>query len=122
MYHNSGNSNDQCYWHARIHDCVKFKSARFQFNRQIKNLAKVSHYSVCIALGEEIESQLQLREQAIYRLKQEVASLREEKDSAIFMLEERIKEVESENEELRNQVQILKREDGTSYLNMLLFL
>ena len=72
-----------------------------------------------VALGEEVESRLQLREQAIYRLKQEMASLREEKESAIFMLEERIKEVESENEELKNQVKI-KREDGISYLNLLL--
>ena len=70
-----------------------------------------------VALGGEAESQLQLREQTIYRLKQEMASLREEKDSAIFMLEERIKEVESENEELRNQMKIM-REDGISYLNL----
>ena len=72
-----------------------------------------------VALGEEIESRLQLREQAIYRLKQEMASLREEKESAIFMLEERIKEVEYENEELRNQMQI-KRGDGIGYLKLLL--
>ena len=76
-------------------------------------------YNYVVALGEEIESQLQLREQAIYHLKQEMASLREEKDSAIFMLEERIKEVEYENEELRNQMQI-KRGDGIGYLNLLL--
>ena len=75
------------------------------------------HIVYVVALGEEVEFRLQLREQTIYCLKQEVASLREEKESAIFMLEERIKEVESENEELRNQVQI-KREDGISYLNL----
>ena len=83
-----------------------------------KNLANVSCYNVCIALGEEVESQLQLREQTIYHLKQEIASLREEKDSTIFMLEERIKEVEYENEELRNQVQILKSDDDINYLNL----
>ena len=87
----------------------------FQIKNSCQSLPLQCIYVV--ALGEEVESQLQLREQAICRLKQEVASLREEKDSAIFMLEERIKEVESENEELRNQVQI-KREDGISYLNL----
>jgi hypothetical protein len=66
---------------------------------------------VVIHVGGAVESQLQLREQTIYHLKQEMASLREKKDSTIFMLEERIKEQMSEIEELRNKIGSQKRGD-----------
>ena len=56
-----------------------------------------------IVVGGEGESQLQLRDQTIYCLKQEMASLREEKDATIFILQ-KIKEFES-------QVQIKKEDD-----------
>ena len=73
-----------------------------------------------IVEGGAVESQLQLRDQTIYHLKQELASLREEKDATIFTLQEKIKEQISENEELRSQVQI-KQEDGTSVRVLRLF-
>ena len=66
-----------------------------------------------------VESQLQLREQTIYRLKQEMASLREKTDSTIFMLEERVKEQISEIEELRRQVGNKKEGDINIILSWL---
>ena len=59
---------------------------------------------VVVCVDGVVEAQLQLREQTIYHLKQEMASLRENTDSTIFMLEERIKEQMSEIEELRCQL------------------
>ena len=71
---------------------------------------------MCIALeGGEVEAQMRLRDQAIYRLKQEIASLREEKESTIFTLEERNKELISEVQELKHRLSLaLIKEEGTA--------
>ena len=66
-----------------------------------------------IHVGGTVEFQLRLREETIYSLKQEMASLREKTDSTIFILEERIKEQMSEIEELRHQVGNQKEGDIT---------
>lgn len=60
--------------------------------------------------GGEVEAQQLLQDEAIYRLKEEMASLRKENESAIFALEERIEELKSENEQLRNQ--LTPKEEG----------
>ena len=67
-----------------------------------------------IVVGGEVESQLQLRDQIIYRLKQEMASLREENNATIFILQEKIKEFES-----RFQI---KKEDGISKSFMIIII
>ena len=79
-------------------------------------LSSISVHCMCIVLeGGEVEAQLHLQDQAIYRLKQEMVSLREEKESTIFTLEERIKELMLEVQELRRQLSLAPiKEEGTA--------
>ena len=79
-------------------------------------LSSILAHCVCIVVeGGEVEAQLRLRDQTIYRLKQEMASLREEKESTIFTLEERIKELMSDVQELRRQLLLTPiKEEGTA--------
>ena len=83
-------------------------------------VCKVFEYihDIVVVVGGEVEPQLQLRDQTIYRLKQEMASLREEKDVTIFTLQKKIKELLSEIEECRSQLPSaqIKTEDGKSFI------
>ena len=64
-------------------------------------LSSILAHCVCIVVeGGEVEAQLRLQDQTIYRLKQEVASLKEEKEPTTFMN----KELMSEIQELRRQL------------------
>ena len=65
--------------------------------------------------GGDVNMQLRLRDEIIYNLKQEIASLKEEKDSTIF-------ELKSENEQLRSKLSpALIEEEGVVHLHSLLF-
>lgn len=58
-----------------------------------------------------MENVLRLREETIYRLKQEMASLKEERDVTILKFEETVEELKSENEQLRCHLSV--REEGS---------
>ena len=66
--------------------------------------------------SEEMKVRLHLQEETIYRLKQEMASLKEEKDHAILKVEERVEELMSENEQLRCYLSIKEGAAGIAYL------
>ena len=54
---------------------------------------------------------MRLRDETIYKLKQDISSLKEESDSAIFMLKERNALLTAEIEQLRSQL-LVKHETG----------
>ena len=64
---------------------------------------------------------MHLRDEIIYKLKQEISSLKEESDSAIFMLKERNTILTTEIEQLRSQP-LVKRETGESLINIFLII
>ena len=64
---------------------------------------------------------MHLKDEVIYKQKQEISSLKEESDSAIFMLKERINLLTAEIEQLRRQP-LVKRETGESLMNILLII
>lgn len=70
--------------------------------------------------SEEIKVRLRLREETIYRLKQEMASLKEGRDHTIIKLEERVEELMHENEQLRGYLSIKEGADGVMFLYYLL--
>ena len=71
-----------------------------------------------LELIEDTEKRLHLRDEIIYKLKQEISSLKEESDSAIFMLKERNALLTAENEQLRSQL-LMKHETGESNIYLL---
>ena len=62
-----------------------------------------------------------LRDEVIYKLKQEISSLKEESDSTIFMLKERNASLTAEIEQLRSQP-LINRETGESLMNISLII
>ena len=73
----------------------------------VSAVATVTACAVCCVLGhEEVDEQIRLRDDMIFRLKQEMATQ-----------QQRIEELKCENEELRNEkTQAPIKEEGTSIL------
>ena len=60
---------------------------------------------------------MRLRDEVIYKFKQEISSLKEESDSTIFMLKEKNALLTAEIEQLKSQP-LVKHETGESLTNI----